>query len=184
MSVEAKPRLTTAEELLCMPRGGEDCELIRGELRKMAPTGGRHGGVENNIAYLLTRHARGTDAGRVLTGDTGFILSRNPDTVRGPDVAFVRAGRPAAEAPPTGFITEPPDLAVEVVSPGDLYTEIEGKVQEWLAFGCRMVWVVDPRRKTVAVHRPGSLVEIGENDVLDGGDVLPGFQCRAVEFFE
>lgn len=183
MSTEAGTRPVTAEELLRLPRGREDYELIRGEVRKMVPPGGEHAGIEATIAIILGAFVRQHGLGRVLTGDPGFIVARSPDTVRGPDVAFIRTGRPAAVTLPKGFITEPPDLAVEVVSPTDSYTEVDEKVREWLAAGCRMVWVVDPRRRTVAVHRPAGLVEFGENDSLDGADVVPGFQCRVGEFF-
>jgi Uma2 family endonuclease len=183
VSVEAKTRPVTAEELLRLPRGGQDHELIKGELRKMVPPGGEHGGIEATIAVILGGFVRRHGLGRVLTGDPGFVISRNPDTVRGPDVAFIRAGKPAAVALPKGFITEPPDLAVEVLSPTDVDAEVDAKVQEWLSAGCRMVWVVDPRRKTVAVHRPGTLTEFAADAEIDGADVVPGFKCRAGEFF-
>jgi Uma2 family endonuclease len=112
----------------------------------------------------------------VATGEPGFRLTTDPDTVRAPDVAFVRHDRlPVGEAA-RGFFQGAPDLAVEVISPNDLYTEVDEKVGEWLEHGTRMVFVVNPRRQTVAVHRPGQPVRVlGIDDTLDGEDVIPGW---------
>src|SRR5687767_7438017 len=104
-------RPITADELWRMPGGNQRRELVRGELRMMAPSGGDHGGITNNIAFLLTAHVKANDLGQVFAAETGFRLSRSPDTVRGADVAFIRADRIPAEGRPKGYWEIPPDLA-------------------------------------------------------------------------
>ena len=115
--------------------------------------------------------------------ETGFLLARNPDTVLAPDISFVRTERlPTAAA--EGFFPGPPDLAVEVISPGDRRTEIAQKVRRWLGHGTRLVWVVDPVARTVAVHEPSGTVRLlGTEDRLTGGDVVRGFAVRVRELF-
>jgi len=174
----------TAEDLWRMPGNGRLRELVRGELRMMAPAGGDHGGITNNIAYLLTSHAKANRLGQVFAAETGYMLTRSPDTVRGADVSFIRAERIPPEGRPKGYWEIPPDLAVEVLSPTDTVEEIEEKVDDYLAAGTRAVWVVSPKRRTVTFYRPGSSPAIfSEGDTVDGGDVVVGFRCLASEFF-
>ncbi len=119
-----------------------------------------------------------------VAGGTGFILARNPDTVRAADVAFVRQSRIAEIGIPQFYFPGAPDLAVEVVSPNDRPNEVEAKVQDWLSHGTLMVWVVDPRRRTVAVHRsPADVRELGATDFLEAPDLLPGFGLGVGEIF-
>lgn len=146
--------LVTAEELFTMPNNARR-ELVRGEIREMARSGATHGSVSNRFAYLLSRHVYENDLGRVFAADTGFRLHQQPDTVRGADVAFIAKEHIPATGLPAGFWPGAPDLAVEVVSPGDTVEEVEQKVDEYLAAGARMVLVITPRRKTITVHRPG-----------------------------
>jgi Uma2 family endonuclease len=121
----------------------------------------------------------------VAGADTGFWLTRDPDTVRAPDVAFVRRERLPTGAARRGYFPGAPDLAVEVISPKDLYTEVDEKVGEWLAHGTLMVLVVNPRRRTVAVHRPGQPVRIlGEDETLDGEDAVPGWTMAVRDIFD
>jgi Uma2 family endonuclease len=172
----------TAEELWAMP-GGQHRELVRGELRTTGPSGFDHGAVAINLSGLVTSHVKQYKLGNVVM-KTGFILARNPDVVRGPDVAFVQAARIPASGRPAKFWEGAPDLTVEVVSPSDTIEEVEEKVDDYLAAGTRMVWIVNPRRRTITVHRPGSNpVVLRETDTLDGQDVLPGFQCGVREAF-
>jgi len=111
-----------------------------------------------------------------VTGDVGFRLATDPDTVRAPDVAFVRRERVLAAGRVTGYWSGAPDLVVEVISPNDLYTEVEEKVAECLEHGARLVFVLNPRRRTVAVHRPDRpLRTLTVDDTLDGEDVVPGW---------
>jgi Uma2 family endonuclease len=173
----------TADELFALGDIGR-CELIRGELIKMPPTGYDHGGVEVNIALALAVFVKAHRLGRVLSGDPGFIIERDPDTVRAPDVAFVRS-----ERDPSGgwqkFFPGPPDLAVEVLSPDDRVGEVNVKVQDWLKAGSRMVWTVDPQSKTVTVYRNNREATIFTvADTLTAEDLLPGFALPVAEIFE
>jgi len=173
--------IRTAEELL---RAGDigRCELIRGRLVMMNPTGYDHGRVAGTLGLAIGNHIRAHRLGTFCAAETGFLLARDPDTVRAPDVAFVRAGRePATSA---GFFPGPPDLAVEVLSPDDRQGDVREKTKEWLDAGTRQVWIVDPRQRTVTVHEPvREPRRLGENDLLPGADVLPGFEIPVREIF-
>ena len=177
--------LVTADELLALPRGRHRYELIRGVLRTMPPGGWGHGKHSSRVDWSLGPYVEAHGLGAVATNEPGFILERNPDTVRAPDVAFVRAERLLEVDPERGYYPGAPDLAVEVISPNDLYTEVDEKVREWLAHGCQMVLVVNPRSQTVAVHRPGQPVHIiGVDDTLDGQDVVPGWTLPVRDIFD
>lgn len=150
----------------------------------MAPAGFNHGAVTINLAYRIADQVRKAKLGVVLGAETGFLLRRDPDTVRAPDIAFVRADRLPAGPRPEAYFPGAPDLAVEVISPGDRLTDVEEKVDEYLAAGSREVWVVNPARRTVTVHRPGqNPVVLREAETVTGGDVLPGFECPLAEIF-
>lgn len=182
MSAHVQTRPVTADELLRMPDDGFRYELIRGELKQMTPAGGRHGRVAMNVALSLGNHVRAHDIGTVYAAETGFRLAADPDTVRAPDVAFVRKERADALAETEGFLPGAPDLAVEVISPGDTYTEVEGKVLEWLDAGTRLVLVVDPRKRTATVYRSRSEIRVlGGDGVVDGADVVPGWRAPVKE---
>jgi Uma2 family endonuclease len=177
-------QLLTAEDLLRMPEDGHRYELVKGELTKMPPAGNIHGKRTMRLGWRLARHVEANDLGVVFAAETGFRLASNPDTVRAPDVAFVIKTRVEEVGEFEGFWPGAPDLAVEVISPGDSYTEVEEKVEEYLQAGARAVWVVDPRRRTITVYR--SLTDITiltENDTLEGGHLIPGFSCRVAEVF-
>ncbi|MDQ2695707.1 MAG: Uma2 family endonuclease [Pseudomonadota bacterium] len=174
----------TADELLRLPDDGFRYELVRGELRKMAPAGHQHGRIAINLTLPLGEYVRANNLGAVYAAETGFKLRADPDTVRAPDVAFIRRERVEAVGDGEGFWPGAPDLAVEVVSPGDRPSEVGDKVRDWLEAGTRMVVVVDPRRRTVAVHRaPAGVAVLAEGDTLDGGDVVPGWRLPVAEIF-
>jgi Uma2 family endonuclease len=169
-------QLMTAEDLLRMPDDGFRYELVRGELRKMAAAGHRHGRIAINMTTPLDQFVRGQNLGIVYAAETGFRLASDPDTVRAPDVAFVRRERAEAVGDTEGYWPGAPDLAVEVVSPSDTYTEVEEKILAWIDAGTRMVIVVNPRKRSVTVYRSRSdIIVLSENDVLDAGDVVPGW---------
>src|SRR5918999_4198022 len=169
-------QLMTANDLLRMPDDGFRYELVKGELKKMAPAGHWHGRVAINITTPLAQHVRARNLGAVYAAETGFKLASDPDVVRAPDVAFIRRERVEEVGNVEGYWPGAPDLAVEVISPSDTYTEVQEKVFDWLEAGTRMVIVVMPRRRPVAVYRSlTEIVMLTENDALDGGDVVPGW---------
>jgi Uma2 family endonuclease len=174
-------RLVTAEELLAMGEGRR--ELIAGRVVEMSAAGCRHGVVAVNIATAVRVFTGKSGRGLVTGAETGFRLARDPDFVRAPDAAFVDAGR--IEGLDTrGFLPFAPDLAVEVISPGDSFTEVETKARMWLDHGSRLVWVADPEQRLLYVYHPdGSRAVLAEGDVLDGGDVLPGLALPVADCF-
>jgi Uma2 family endonuclease len=175
----------TAEEFARLPdpASGEQQELVQGVIVHMPPPQGLHGNCCAVIGSLLFNFARENKLGRIFTNDTGFIVRRNPDTVRGPDVAFWSRER-LPQIPAGAYIPIPPDLAVEVVSPGDHFSRIQGKIADYLACGVALLWVIDPEDRSVSVYRPGQPLRIlQESDHLDGEDVLPGFRLPVRELF-
>ncbi len=174
----------TAEELLHMPDDGFRYELVRGELRQMNPAGNVHGRIVVRITWRLAQHVEENRLGTVYAAETGFRLSSNPDTVRAPDVAFVSRTRVEMVGEVEGFWPEAPDLAVEVVSPGDSFAEVEEKVFDWLDAGTKMVVVVNPRQRSATVYKSLSdITALAEADVLAGGDIVPGFELAVREIF-
>src|SRR5437868_12282208 len=170
--------LMTAEELLYTNVPNKRTELVRGLLVVHEPPGGKHGNVTANLGARLWTHADLTGAGAVFVGDTGFTLARNPDTVRGPDIAFVQTERLPAPIP-NSYLELAPDLVVEVLSHNDRPGETLAKIGDWLDAGARIVWVIDPERRIARVYRhTGSESLLSEQDDLDGEDVLPGFRCK------
>lgn len=178
-------RLLTAEDLLRMPQESIRSDLTRGELIRMTPAGARHGQIAIKFGAKLDFFVTKRNLGIVFAAETGFILSRDPDTVRGPDVAFVLQERIPSEGVPEGFWPMAPDLAVEVVSPGDTLAEVETKVCDYLEAGTRLVWVVNPKMQRVTEYRSLSDIRVlTSNDTLDGADVIPGFSLLLKELFE
>ncbi|HEV8061926.1 MAG TPA: Uma2 family endonuclease [Gemmataceae bacterium] len=135
--MSTRTETVTADGLLQMPNDGLRRELIAGELREMTPSGFEHGCVTMNFSVPLGSFVKENDLGVVSAAETGFLLATNPDTVRAPDVAFVARERLEPVRKLAGFFPGAPDLAVEVISPGDTYSEVEDKVQAWLHAGCR-----------------------------------------------
>lgn len=179
-----KTKQLTAEELAQMPDREERTELVKGELRTMAPAGRRHGIVAMKIGGRLLQFVEEHELGEVYAAETGFILTRSPDTVRGPDVAFVTAERAAQQPDEEGFFNGPPDLAVEVVSPNDKVEEVESKVLDYLRAGTQLIWIIHPQTKTITVYRSlQDIFVLTEEDVLEGGDLLPGFIVEVREIF-
>jgi len=167
----------TAQQLLALPRGRARYELIEGELIEMAPAGPIRGHIAFDIAVELGAFLRGKNLGRGFAAETGFLLRRNPDTVRAPDAAFVSQQR-LPESLAAGYFPGAPDLAIEVLSPSDSASEVNAKVLEWLDAGCRMVIVIDPKRRIAQQWSAPSAVRlVREHEALDGGDVLPGWRC-------
>jgi Uma2 family endonuclease len=150
----------------------------------MSLPGGDHGEIAMEIGRLIANHVKPVRLGNTYAAETGFIVEMDPDTVRGADVAFVKAERLAQITNRRKHIPFAPDLAVEVRSPNDRDHEVEEKIQLWLAAGSLLVWDFDPETRIVVVHRPGAEpVTLGEDQELDGGDVIPGFRCLVADFF-
>lgn len=174
----------TAEELLRMPEDGFRYELVRGELRRMTPAGNIHGRVAMNFGILLGNYVKAHDLGVVYAAETGFRLATDPDTVRAPDVAFVSKERVEAVGEVEGFWPEAPELAVEVISPGDTYAEVEEKVFGWLDSGTKMVIIVNPSKHSATVYKSlTDITALAEDDILDFEDVVPGFRLAIREIF-
>lgn len=178
-------RTVTADELLAMPDDGIRRELVDGEIREMVPAGWEHSVVAANFATELNQFVRKHKLGAVGTADPTFRLVGDPDTVRVPDVAFVRRERIEQMGGLTkGFVSGGPDLAVEVVSPNDRYTEVRAKVREYLTAGTAMVIVLDAEDRSATVYRPGRApLELTESDVIDGEDVVPGWTLPVRDIF-
>lgn len=159
-------------------------ELIAGTLHEMEPPGAEHGIVAMRIGALLSSHVAAADLGVAFAAETGFKLASDPDTVRAPDAAFVTRERAAAIGRPPGYWPGAPDLAIEVVSPGDRHSAVEGKALAWLDAGARAVMVVDPPRRTATVYRTRQDIRVLEaHEWLELGDVVPGWAPQVAEFF-
>jgi Uma2 family endonuclease len=183
MSTVQQPPVTIAEfERIPDPADGSKLELVRGEVVVMPPPKGKHGICCSEIAWVLKNFVKPKKLGWVTTNDTGVVLERGPDTVRGPDVAFWSIARQPEM--PEGYFQIPPDIAVEVLSPDDRRKDVRAKIKEYLFYSVPLVWLVDPETRTVTVYR-GTMrgIELDEGDTLDGGDVLPGFSCKVADLF-
>ena len=176
-------RLITAEELERFPEDDWRYELAEGRLIRMSPAGYVHGRVTMRVGFLLEQHVRTHNLG-VVQNEVGFKLASNPDTVRAPDIAFIRRDRiPSTD--PKGFWNGPPDVAVEVLSPDDTPTEIRKKAVEYLTRGASIVLVIDPGSKTATTFTDGTSTTIaGADEELSLSPVVAGFRCRVRDIFE
>ena len=184
MDTPVHDTLLTLKEFENLPDDGFRTELVRGRLVREPPAGMDHGWIGNYLAFLITDLVLEHDLGKVFGADTGFVLFEKPPTVRAPDVAFVASHRlpPPQESPGLGRLA--PDLAVEILSPSNKAIEILDKVEDYLESGTRLVWVVEPRRRSVTVYRSRNEIRLlRENEELDGADVLPGFSIRVSDIF-
>ncbi|HLX07320.1 MAG TPA: Uma2 family endonuclease [Thermoanaerobaculia bacterium] len=181
----ASTRPVTAEEFLVLDLPDARAELVRGEVVRMSLPGGEHGIVAMRIGARLFRFVDEHALGVVCSAETGFLVARHPDTVRGPDAAFVARERLGGGPPPLGFWPFAPDLAVEVISPHDRPQAVREKVRDWFASGTRRVWLLYPGTRTVHNLRSPSDAEIlGTADLLSGEDLLPGFSCPVAALFD
>jgi Uma2 family endonuclease len=171
-----EPVLITAEELReCSPPNTRT-ELVRGRIIVREPGGWEHGAVAARALGELYQFLKTSSLGTAFAAETGFTLARNPDTVRAPDVAFIRRKR-MPSTPPRGFAEMAPDLAIEVLSPDARRGEVAAKIADWLDAGAVAVWIVDPMRRVGQIHRAGGevlLVRLGE--AFSDDELLPGFR--------
>jgi Uma2 family endonuclease len=177
--------LMTAEELLRLPRGEFRAELINGELKTMPLAGNPHGRIVVRVTAPLAQFVWDNELGEVYGADTGFKLTSDPDTVLGPDVSFISKPRLEEVGETKGYWPGAPDLAVEVLSPGDRPGKVKTKISQWLGFGTKQVWIVDPKPCTVTIYR--SLTDITtfvEGNYLEAPDLLPGFRISLERLFK
>lgn len=173
--------LMTAEQLW-ETAGRPRCELVRGELVEMSPVGRKHSRNVMLLGSWMTPFARERGLGEVGT-ELGFVLFRNPDVVRAPDISFLSKAR-LGSIQEDGFVDGAPDLAVEMVSPDDRASDLEEKVREYLAAGTRLVWKADARTGTITAYRPSGEARVyGPGETVSGEDVLPGFSFRPDDLF-
>ncbi|MBX3425147.1 MAG: Uma2 family endonuclease [Pirellulales bacterium] len=176
--------LVTAEELLERYASQQRCELIAGEVVVMSPAGHNHGFVVSNIHIAFGGYARSGRLGRTFGAETGFLVERDPDTVRAPDLAFIAKENLPQRIPESAFWPGAPDFVVEVLSPEDRTAAVDKKIRTWLASGTRLVWVVDPELETVTIYRSPTDVSILARDGrIAGRDSIAGFECNVSEFF-
>jgi Uma2 family endonuclease len=182
VSSSSPPSLITGEELAAMGNIGRT-ELVKGEIIYLMPTGHPHSFYEGNMTGFLFAFVRKHQLGRVLPGEVGIYTHRQPDTVRGANVAFISHER-LAQVQSKSFLDVCPELIVEVMSPDDAWSEVHEKLEEYFTVGAQLIWVVDPRRQRLHVYRSLTDLEIlTTQDTLTGGEVLPGFQVAVAELF-
>lgn len=175
-------RLMTAEDLWQLPDDGQRHELVDGVLITMPPNSAAHGQVAATFGTALWKYVETHKLG-VPLATCGYILRRNPDTVRAADISFIRQARKARLE--EGYPTRAPDLAVDIIDPWERYLDVMQKTYEWLDAGTRMVMLIDPRRHSVTIHRPTSTSNtLTEDDQIDGADVVPGWTMPIRALFE
>lgn len=185
MATQSPTELVTADELLELSSKGFRGELIRGILCESMPPGVDHAQIAAEFSRELGNFVKPLRLGRVLAGDPGVKVERDPDTVRAPDVAFISASRLPLDQRVPGYAEVMPELVVEVKSPNDGRWTLYDKAQMWLRHGVRLVWLVYPEERTVEAHHAEQGVSVyGDDDELDGMDVLPGFRCDVGQMFE
>ncbi len=185
MPTNITPALVTADELYDLPADGFRYELVQGVLSMMSPAGGRHGRLANRIAWILNNHVERHQLGVVFAAETGFLIRTDPDTVLAPDVAFVRQSRFETIEDESRYLTLAPDLAIEVLSPGDRYVRVEAKILAWLDAGCRMVLVVDPEAETIQACRSRHQLQIfAQDEMIDCNEAVPNWQLKVSEVFK
>lgn len=180
-----KEELLTADDLLRLYGEGVRGELVRGALWKTTTAGLTHGEIAMNLGGELRNFIRPRRLGRLVGSDSGMMLERDPDTVREPDIAFISAQKLPLNVKLSGYYEGAPDLVVEIVSPSDGAREVYHKARMWISFGVPLVWVVNPENRAIEVHRANQpLLSLTENDILDGGEALPGFNYPVRDVFD
>jgi Uma2 family endonuclease len=183
-----REKIISADEFWEYSQAAEDemrRDLIEGVIYEISQAGETHGIIAGNIFGFIWNFVRQHSLGRVTAAETGYILHKNPDgkdTVLAPDVGFVGNERLPAQPSPR-YVPVAPDLAVEVVLPNDQYPEVAHKRRLYRAHGTRLVWIVDPKYRTVEVHTSDGMRTLQGDDTLDGGDVLPGFTLPLRDVF-
>lgn len=180
--LKEEKKIYREEDLLELSARGR-YELVKGEIVEMTPSGFEHGLITSKLHYFLSAYVYKKDLGVLTAAETGFKTGSDPDTVRAADIAFLSKEKMEKSSIIKGYSTIIPDLVVEVISPYDIYLDVEEKIAEWLSGGVRAVWVVNPRKKTVKVYKENITETFSVNDELTGDDILPGFKCKVGEIF-
>ena len=178
-------QLMTIEEYANLPDTGRPTELVRGRVVEMNVPRSRHGILCGNAHFIIRSFVKQHGLGRVLCNDAGVITERNPDTLRGADVSYYSYSRFPQGEPDPGYFPVPPELVVEVRSPGDRWARVLEKVAEYLNVGVDIVCVIDFSSQTIRVYdgeAPERVFQIGEELTLP--TILPGFQAPVEAFFE
>ena len=163
----------------------QHAELVHGEIQPMSPTGGAHAVIVANLFAALHAHVRAARLGRVFGDNAGYMLQHRDDTLRAPDVSYVRAELLPEAGVGNGWLTVAPNLVAEVLSPSDKYAEVVQRLDDYFAAGVPFVWLVDPTRRGVERRTPdGACVWIPEDGALDGAPVLPEFRLPVRELFD
>ena len=179
MTVATK-KVWTDEELMRIKHEGK-VELVDGEVKLMTPAGAEQGAISMDLATRLNNYVRRHKLGRIFDAQTGF---RPFENLRAPDISFVIKEK-LPEKLPKGFLRVAPDLAVEVLGPEERVSDYEDKVAEYLSWGVRLIWLVDPNTETVTVVRANGKREVLKgSDVLTGEEVIPGFKIKVRKIFE
>lgn len=183
ITAPAETKLITGEELMAMGDIGP-CELVEGRIIYMDPTGDEHGVFESTLSSELSVFVRQRKLGWVMAGEVGIYIRRNPDTVRGADIAFI--SRERLPNGPTGkYLQVAPELVVEIMSPDDRWQEVREKIEEYFSIGVQWVWIVEPANRAVLVYRSiNEAQKLGEADALKGDGVLDGFTLSVATLFE
>ncbi|MCC7293711.1 MAG: Uma2 family endonuclease [Phycisphaerales bacterium] len=177
--------LMTAEDFEKVAESVGSCELIRGEVVTFSPEGFRHSSITESSAFILGQWARCTKLGRVLSGEPGFVVATDPDTVRGADVAYISFARMPKQINPVGFCKQPPELVVEVLGEGQGWPEVLEKVAQYLHMGVDRVWVLDPGTQQLNVFRKDAPPVVYSSEPwIEDAEILPDFRVRVSEFFE
>ena len=175
-------KILTGEEFALIPGLGR-CELVAGKIVTMSPTNWKHGDYVSELDWHLRSFVKEHGIGKVLTGEVGIYVRRDPDHIRGADVVFISSER-IAQITSESYLDVAPELVVEVISPGNTWQEMREKIDEYFAIGVDWVWLVEPERKAVAVyHSPTDSTTLGEKDTLEGEGVLTGFSLLLAELF-
>ena len=183
--VDAETNLLTADDLLRLSSKGVRGELIRGVLVETMVPGQEHGKIIVRLSAFLFNFVEPRRLGTLVAADSGVWLERDPDTVRGPDIAFTSAQRLPLGTRIPGYTEVIPDLVIEVRSPNDTRRDIHDKARMWISHGVRLVWAIHPNTRTVDIHQPDQPVRTLTADAsLDGADILPGFTCELTKIFD
>jgi Uma2 family endonuclease len=180
--VETETKLLTGEAFFELGDIGS-CELVDGKVVAMTPPGGGHGGLQSRLVVELGIFLRHEKRGHLVSGETGIFTRRNPDKVRGMDIAFISYQRLPGPLPKQ-YLEVAPELVVEIVSPNDSWSYVRQKIKEYFAIGVERVWIVDPDDQTVLMYRSETTHEsLGVGDTLVGEGPLAGFSMPVAAVF-